>query len=365
MGALQIDTIHVVARSPYLVLWSRLGAYEPHWLEELLAEGSLFEYWSHAACFLPIEEYGLYRHRMLRHRRVAESPDGWLARNPEAVGRVLQRVREGSAVRAAEFERTDGRAGAWWDWKPEKRALEELYYAGLLMIARRERFQRVYDLQERVLPEWDDARAPSEEETQRALALKAVRALGVALAGWVPDYFRTPKMGTVSLLEELASGGDLVRVTVEGWKDVPAYIHRDSTGLAERAAAGALQPALTTLLSPFDPLVWDRARARALFGFEYRIETYTPSARRKYGYFTLPILHRGALVGRLDPKAHRKEGVFEVRALHLEPDVEVTEELVNDLGAALRACAAWHKTPQVRVRQSDPSHLAALLGEGR
>ncbi len=229
------------------------------------------------------------------------------------------------------------------------------------MIARRERFQRVYDLRERVLPEWDDARGPSEEETQRALALKAVRALGIALSGWVPDYFRTPKKGTVSLLEELARGGDLVRVTVEGWEDRPTYIHPDNTGFAERAAAGALQPALTTLLSPFDPLVWDRARARALFGFEYRIETYTPSARRKYGYFTLPILHRGALVARLDPKAHRKEGIFEVRALHLEPDVATTEELVNDLTEALRACADWHMTPRVIVRQSDPPHLAALL----
>jgi uncharacterized protein YcaQ len=362
MGALQIDTIHVVARSPYLVLWSRLGDYEPRWLDELLAEGALFEYWSHGASFLPVEEYGLYRHRMLRHLRAAESPEGWRARHSEAVNRVLQRIREAGAVRAAEFERTDGRAGVWWDWKPEKLALEELYSAGILMIARRERFQRVYDLRERVLPEWDDDRTPSEEETQRALALKAVRALGVALARWVPDYFRTSKRDIVPLLEELADRGSLVRVTVEGWENLPAYIHRDNLGLAERAASGALQPTITTLLSPFDPLVWDRARAQALFGFEYRIETYTPSARRKYGYFSLPILHRGALVGRLDPKAHRKEGIFEVKALHLEPNVGMSEELVNGLAQALRDCAIWHRTPRVMVRQSDPPHLAALLG---
>lgn len=360
MGALQIDTIHVVARSPYLVLWSRLGAYEPRWLDELLAEGALFEYWSHAACFLPIEDYGLYRRKMLDH--AGENPHGWLARHAEEADRVLKRVREEGSVRAADFERTDGRTGIWWDWKAEKIALEALYTTGVLMIAHRQNFQRVYDLRERVLPEWDDAHTPSHQEIRRALVLKAVRALGVALARWVPDYFRTSRREIAMLLEELAREGAIVQVTVEGWDELPAYVHRDNREIAERAAVGALRPALTTLLSPFDPLIWDRARARALFDFDYRIETYTPSARRQYGYFSLAILHHGALVGRLDPKAHRKDGIFEVRALHLEPGVALTDELVDGLRQALHACAAWHQTPQVIVRRSDPPELATRLG---
>src|SRR5438445_4383975 len=144
MAGLQIDTISVVARSPYLVLWSRLGAYEPRWLDELLAEGALFEYWSHAACFLPIETYPLYRRGML------ERGGDWFwnegsPENREAMDRVLARVREHGAVRSADFTRTDGKPGGWWDWKPEKRALEHLFNAGVLMIARRERFQRIYD----------------------------------------------------------------------------------------------------------------------------------------------------------------------------------------------------------------------------
>src|SRR5207244_4373922 len=133
-----------------------------------------------------------------------------------------------------------------------------------------------------------------------------------------------------------------------------AFVHRDNRGLMERAAEGALASTVTTLLSPFDPVVSDRGRARELFGFEYRIETYTPAARRRYGYFTLPILHRGAVIGRLDPKAHRKECRFEIKALHLEPGVPVTEELVAELAGALRDCAAWHGTPEVVIRSSDP-----------
>ena len=360
MGVLQIDSIAVVARSPYLVLWSRLGSYEPRWLDDLLAEGALFEYWSHAACFIPIEDYGLYRRFMLEGR---EKTRAWMSAHPEEIARVLARVREGGEVRSAEFERTDGRAGGWWEWKPEKRALEHLFAAGELMISRRDpNFHRVYDLRERVLerasPGWKDALAPSYEEVQQALALKAVRALGVAVARWVPDYFRMPKKGITNLLDQLADKGALLRARIE---DEPAYVHPDNAGLAEAAVSGELSPSLTTLLSPFDPVVWDRARALELCGFEYRIEVYTPAARRRYGYYSLPILHRGALVGRLDAKAHRKQGLFEVKALHLEPSVSATEDLIVGLAGTLRACAAWHGTPEVLVRRSDPPGLVQPL----
>jgi uncharacterized protein YcaQ len=359
MGALQIDTIHVVARSPYLVLWSRLGAYEPGWLDELLAEGALFEYWSHAACFLPIEDYGLYRRSMLEgHPRWR----AWLANHPEEGDRVLRHLRERGEVRAVDFERTGGRSSGWWDWKPEKEALECLFIVGDVMIARREaNFQRVYALRERVLPDWDDAGIPKVGEARRQLALKTVRALGVATAAWVPPYFNTiARRDAPSLLERLTAEGELVRVVIEGWEE-PAYIHRDHRALAEVAAAGALRAVGTTLLSPFDPLVWDRARALAIFGFHYRIEAYTPAERRRYGYFTLPVLHAGALIGRLDAKAHRRDGLFEVRALHLEPELPLTDDLVAGLAGTLRACATWHRTPEVVVRHTDPPALAGAL----
>ena len=359
MHVLQIDTIHVVARSPYVVLWSRLGAYRPEWLTDLLAEGALFEYWAHEACFLPIEDFALYRHRMLEAETMGwRYAREWAAQNRDVLAQVLGYVRANGPVRSADFARTDGRAGGWWEWKPEKRALETLFTAGELMIRERQNFQRVYDLRERVLPGWDDAQLPPLEQARRTLALRAVQALGVASAGWVADYFRTARRDTMPLLPALAAAGELLEVQVEGWP-APGYLHPNNLPLAEAAAAGALVPELTTLLSPFDPLVWDRARALALFGFDYRIECYTPAPRRRYGYFTLPILWRGQLVGRLDPKAHRREGRFEVKALHLEPGVPVSDALARDLAAALREFAAWHATPEVDLRWTDPPELAA------
>ncbi len=238
--------------------------------------------------------------------------------------------------------------------------LESLFTAGELMIARREGFQRIYDLRERVLPSWDDSKLPTADEVRRTLVLNAVRALGIAKARWVADYFRMDRTSTKTIPGRLADAGDLLRVSVEGWKE-PAYVHPDHAATARAAAAGRVKPVLTTLLSPFDPLVWDRARASEMFGFEYRIEVYTPGPKRVYGYYVLPILHRGRLVGRLDPKAHRKEGVFEVRKIFFEPGVRVTDRVIREVAGAIRDCARWHGTPRVELRASDPPEAAARL----
>src|SRR6185503_553970 len=263
MCLLQIDTIHVVARSPYLVLWSRLGDYQPEWLDELLAEGALFEYWAHAMCFIPIEDYPLYRRRMLDAIQNKVWPFKWAVKWAQEHSKVMRNVRahlqKNGAVRSAEFENRSHVAGGWWNWKEEKDALEAMLLTGEVMIARRQKFQRVYELRERLLPGWDDAALPSSEELHRTLALRAVRALGIALPAWVPDYFRQPKKGMPKQLEALAREGLLLRVEVEGFEG-SAYMHPDRTDLIKHAASGDMEPALTTLLSPFDPLVWDRNR---------------------------------------------------------------------------------------------------------
>jgi uncharacterized protein len=362
MGALQIDTIHVVARSPYLVLWSRLGAYPQAWLDELLAEGKLFEYWSHEACFLPVEDYGLYRHRMIDPGSLGWKYSAkWLEQHRDTVEAVLRQIREHGPVRSADFKRTDGKGGGWWEWKPEKRSLEILFSAGKLMIARRQNFQRIYDLPERVLPAWDDATMmPAIDATRRALLLKAVRALGLAKSSWIGDYFRTAKSKPVPDPESLVAEGALLRASVEGWP-APVYVHPDRLPLLEAAAAGVLKATATTLLSPFDPVVWDRKRAIELFSFDYKLECYTPEAKRQYGYFTLPILRRGQIVGRLDAKAHRADGVLEVKALYLEEGLAPTERFATDLAQALRRCAAWHGTPDIDVRRTEPRGFDAML----
>jgi uncharacterized protein YcaQ len=343
MGVLQIDTIHVVARSPYLVLWSRLGDYPQPWLEEHLAEGALFEYWAHEACFVPIEDYRLLRHRMVDPDAMGWKYSArWMRERRADVDKVLNHIRSNGPVRSADFERTDGKGGGWWEWKPEKRSLEVLFTAGELMIARRHNFQRVYDLAERVLPGWDDSRMPDMDQTRRELALKTVRALGLARAAWVAD------------------AGLLLRARVEGWKDT-VYVHHELADLAQAAAGGGLAPTLTTILSPFDPVVWDRRRAADLFGFDYRLECYTPAEKRRYGYFTLPVLRRGALVGRIDAKAHRRGGVFELKNLALEPGVRVTDRFVRDVAGAVQRLANWHGCPQVQVQASEPPEFAAIL----
>lgn len=359
MRVLQIDTISVVARSPYLVLWSRLGDYDPAWLDALLAEGHLFEYWAHEACFIPIEDYGLYRHRMVDPGSLGWKFSGtWMREHPDVVERVLDHIRAHGPARSADFERTDGKGNGWWSWKPEKRALEVLFTAGRLMIARRQGFQRIYDLAERVLPGWDDARMPSMDETRRHFALGAVRALGLAKAAWIPDYHRTkpPHLDPARLHAE----GLLLRARVDGWRE-PVYVHPDHAGLLARAAGGGLNATATALLSPFDPIVWDRRRALDLFGFDYRLECYTPAPQRRYGYFTLPVLRRGALVGRMDAKAHRARGEFELKSIVLEPGVRLGAGLARDVATAVSRCARWHGCTRVSVTAVRPDAFGDAL----
>jgi uncharacterized protein YcaQ len=363
LHGVQIDTIHVVARSPYLVLWSRLGAYPQRWLDELLAENALFEYWSRAATFLPVEEYPLYRRLMLNRLTWHENRwRPWMQEHAGLIDALLTRIREHGPVRSADFARVGGAKPGWWNWTDEKTALDGLWMRGDLMIASRQQFQRVYDLRERVLPEWDDAQTPALEAVYDTFALNTVKALGVIKAAWVADYFGLSKKVAQSATERLARRGQLHTTQVEGWEE-PGYFHPDHREAIEAAAHGQIPASCTTLLSPFDPLVWDRTRAQELFNFTYRIECYTPAPKRIYGYFTLPILYHNALVGRLDPKAHRKEGVFEVKALHLEPGVIVDDALVAEVSSALRACAAWHMTPKVIVRAATVPGLAERLSD--
>ena len=368
MQLLQIDTIHVVARSPYLVLFSRLQDYRPQWLDELLARRRIFEVWAHEACFAPIEDYPL-------HRKILETKNHWgmnrarrtLRAHKAKMLALLEHVRERGPVKASDFERPARKtSGGWWGWKQEKGWLEAWFALGELMIARRENFHRVYDLRERVHPRAADARMPSSDELKRALIERAAEALGVAQARWLDDYFRVKPRYRDADLDPLVADGALLRVTVEGW-EAPGYVHRRHAALARRAARGQLAATHRTLLSPFDPIVWDRQRARTMFDFDYRLECYTPGPKRRHGYFVLPILARGELVGRLDAKAHRSEGVFEVKALFVEPRVRVDEALAADVAHAIARCAAWHGTPQVSVERTDPPRfrkaLRAALGD--
>jgi uncharacterized protein YcaQ len=365
MGMLQIDTIHVVARSPYMVLFSRLGAYRNEWLDEALAEGRLAECWAHEACFVPATEYAF--HRDYRAGRAGH----WAHKNaqqvraeaPVQMDALLERIRVEGPLRAADFERDAPANKGWWGWKPEKRWLEAWFALGGLMVLRRDRFQRVYELAERVMARWPVLPPPGsldEAAVRRHFILRSVHALGIAPARWIADYYRLRPRVTDAELAPLLADGSLIAVRVAGW-DAMAYVHREHAALLEEASRNALRANRTVLLSPFDPVVWDRARARELFGFEYTIECYTPAAKRKYGYYALPILHRGRLVGRLDAKAHRQDGTFHVLGVWLEEGVTMSTTLIEALATAVADCAAWHGTPRVLVERGQPKGLAAML----
>src|SRR5699024_6791696 len=231
---------------------------------------------------------------------------------------------------------------------------------GALMVRRRDRFQRVYDLSERVRADQPPGTAvATPARARRQMLARAVRALGVARAHWVADYFRLARVGGDEL-QALCASGELLPVRVTGWSQ-PAYVHRAHADVLARAAAGRLRASHSTLLSPFDPVVWDRRRSRELFAFDYRLECYVPAARRRYGYFVLPVLHRGRLVGRLDAKAHRAAGRLGVNAVYLQPGVKVTAVLAAALAQMIVGCARWHATPAVAICAAQPAALLTPL----
>ena len=370
MQLLQIDTIHVVSRSPYLVLFSRLGQYPRHWLENALAQGHIFETWAHEACFAPSSDllaHRAYNQATRRHWGLASGQRTQAQQRPH-LDKLLAHIEAAGPVKSSDFERKDGGGGAWWGWKDEKRWLEALFSTGELMVARRENFHRVYDLSSRVAPDalaseakaHANGHAPDAATMHRQFILQSVAALGITQARWVNDYFRLKPRLKDADLDALVDEGALIRTAVEGW-DVPAYVHPQHKALLKKAQTDQLEASHTTLLSPFDPVVWDRERASTLFDFDYRLECYTPEPKRVYGYFVLPILCQGELIGRLDAKAHRAEGVFEIKALHAQSGRAWSELQIQEVALAIARCAAWHDTPQVRLTQTQPVKLAAAL----
>jgi uncharacterized protein YcaQ len=228
------------------------------------------------------------------------------------------------------------------------------------MVARRENFQRVYDLAQRVHPALIEMSLPAGDVVHNCFIENSIMALGVTQARWIHDYYRIKPRLKDADLDIMVDQGLVHRVTVQGWS-APGYVHSTHASLLKKALIEKLTASHTTLLSPFDPLVWDRERASAMFGFDYRIECYTPEDKRIYGYFVLPILHHGELIGRLDAKAHRALGLFEVKALFLQPGLRLGEASVLEVARAIRRCAIWHATPQVSVQLTAPTGLRASL----
>ncbi|MHC0465341.1 winged helix-turn-helix domain-containing protein [Kosakonia cowanii] len=347
MSLLQIDTINIVARSPYLVLFSRLGAFEPHWLDDALRNGELMEYWAHEACFLPREDFALVRHRMLAPDKMGwKYRQAWMQEHAAEIEQLIAHIEEHGPVRSADFEHPRKGTSGWWEWKPHKRHLEGLFTAGKVMVIERRNFQRVYDLTQRVMPQWDDVRDLLSQEQAEAIMLeKSARSLGLFRAQWLADYYRLRRPALAQALAQMQEAQTILPVNVEGLG--PAWLHASLLPLLEQAQADKLTATHSAVLSPFDPVVWDRKRAEQLFGFSYRLECYTPAPKRQYGYFVLPLLHRGRLVGRMDAKMHRKTGVLEVIALFLEEGISPSLQLEKGLQRAITDFARWQGAQRI------------------
>lgn len=376
LGMIQLDTISVVSRAHETALWSRLGTYDLDHLTELFVERrALTEYLTHAAAITPTEYTALMKPIM---RKLHSDENFWQEyweSNPhkaEIADIILERVNAEGAVGSRSFEgpKDKPKLAQWESWfgsKPEREILFDLWAEGRLMVSLRDRgFGRWYDLPERVAPDHHHLEAPEEHQWHRTVLLHAMRALGAATAPWLTDYWRTggrayvPNAEVRSIMPMLAEEGRVLPVKIEGIGD-SAWMDSSLLPTLDQLRSGSGWPTKTTFLSPFDNLIWNRGRMEQLWDMYYRLEIYTPAAKRVYGYYNMPILHRGKLVGVMDPSMNRKEGVLTIRALHLQPKVKPTPTLAKAIAKTLDEFVVFLGGTDWNVLQTNPPEFAAAI----
>lgn len=358
IGLLQMDSVNVLIRAHYMPLFSRMGAYDLTLLEAA-AWGQrgrdMFEYWGHEASLLPVASQPLLRWRMARAERgqgiwrhIAE-----LGRErPDFIETIYREVAARGPLVAGDLDKANHRGSAWWGWTDTKRALEFLFWSGRITTASRRGFERVYDLTERVLPRSiTEAPTPTEPDAQRSLIQLAARALGVATESDLRDYFRLDAADAKARVAELVEAGSLIPCSVEGWS-TPAFLHREARAPRKIAARA--------LISPFDPLIWERPRTERLFGFRYRLEIYTPAHKREHGYYVLPFLLGDQLVARVDLKAERSGRRLRVAAAHIEAGADPAH-VAPALAAELSSLASWLDLDRITV--SERGDLASRIAD--
>ncbi|MCU0435465.1 MAG: winged helix DNA-binding domain-containing protein [Bacteroidia bacterium] len=350
LGYIQLDTLAVVVRAHHHTLYTRTVNYHEEHLAQLVAGKQAFEYWSHAASYLPMRDY---RFSLVRKELFRNGQHHWFVSNKKLLKYVLDRISAEGPLQARHFE-TDRKRGSWFDWKPAKIALEQLFMDGTLMISARQGFQKVYDLTERVLPEHINTTLPTEREYAAYLIELALRANGFATAAQMAYLRRNAASAVKEELHAQTTEGVLMPFHIHGSKDVyyaPAKLFSRKVKPTSHIH----------LLSPFDNLVIQRSRTKLIFGYDYQVECYVPEPKRKFGYFCLPVLWNGNFIGRLDPKADKQSGVFSVRSLHIEFPPSNTEAFAHDLKEKLAAFAAFNGCSKVVYEKGVPAKWRKML----
>lgn len=322
LGYVQIDSINVVQRAHHHVLASRVADYQPVWLDDLLAEKQIFEYWSHAAAYLPIEDY---RFSLYRKQQLLQGKKHWFSPDHQQMREVRARIRAEGPLKAGDFAATTTTNGPWWDWQPAKQALEQLFMQGELMVVRRDKFQKVFDLTERVLPQGLDCRVPDDHEFAAHLVEKYLQSHGFGSIAQI-SYLRA---GIKAAVEQC------LRQQVEAGKVTPFLFQNQRYFWQSNLLPPRRVRKQISLLNPFDNLLIQRQRLQHWFDFDYQIEVYVPEAKRKVGYYSLPVLYGRDFIGQLDVKADRKNAVLLLQHLALLPEVKLTTELALALRQAL------------------------------
>jgi len=379
VGGVQMDSINVLDRAHYLTLWSRFGPYPRARLDRLVYRRRLlFEYWAHAACLVPTAMLPWWRRAMLDYRVRHTGWSDWLRRNPKTLALVTAAISANGPMAGADFEgrRPSGRGG-WWSWRPVQHGLHYLWMTGALTIHSRQHFHKRYDLLERSIPAAVGCQAVSAEEFARWHVERSLHAMGAATERDLTGYLTFPRFAPGArraALRGLLERGEVAEVELQDAPDRWLALTRDLPALARAGRAPSLG---TTLLSPFDSLLWYRERVSRVFGFDYRIEVYTPGAKRVHGYYTLPILHHGHLIGRVDAKTHREERRLEVRHVHFEPWFAATvppprggapldqDEALAGVSGALSSLATFVGGDQVTLGRVSPRRLRAPLARLR
>lgn len=366
LGCLQLDPISVVARSHRIVLFSRLGAYPEAALEQVLWEDrSLFEYWAHAASIVLTEDFPLHRGMMRNHGNgksawIREMRQ-WMTENADLEQHVFEELQARGPLASRHFEDKTKRGwetSGWNSGRNVSRMLDFLWLQGRILVAGRAGLQKLWDLAERVLPAQTPSHELSAEEIVRRAVPRSLRALGVARKRHIEQHFlRGRYPGIAQVLSGLVSSGEVLQVQIRDGGDPwpgPWYLHAEDLPLLEQLEAGDWQPR-TTLLSPFDNLICDRARTEQIFGFEFRLEIYTPQVKRRHGYYVLPVLHGDRLIGRIDPAFDRKAARLDVHAVHAEPDAPKTKAAAQAVAAAVEELASWLGAASIAYGKTLPS----------